>query len=52
MKKAAGTTQEKDFQLADSLTEYEIKCFACGAPVEWYQDICDSCQKLTDLHCT
>jgi hypothetical protein len=52
MKETASTSHPKDFQPADSPIKYEMKCFACGAPVKWYQDICDSCQKLTDLHCT
>jgi rRNA maturation endonuclease Nob1 len=52
MKETASTSHPKDFQPADSPIEYEMRCFACGAPTEWPHDICDSCQKLTDLSCT
>lgn len=52
MKEIASNSHQKDFQPADSPIEYEMKCFACGAPTEWPHDICDACQKLTELHCT
>ena len=32
MKETASISHPKDFQAADSPIEYEMKCFACGAP--------------------
>jgi len=52
MKETASTSHPKDFQPADSPIEYEMKCFACGAPTEWPHDICDACQKISELNCT
>lgn len=51
-KETASTSQPKDFQAADVPIKYEMKCFACGAPTDWPQDLCDSCQKLSKMHCT
>jgi hypothetical protein len=52
MKETASTSHPKDFKPADSPIEYEMKCFACGAPTEWPHDICDACQKLSKMDCT
>jgi hypothetical protein len=32
--------------------EYKNKCFACGSPVDWPDEICDSCKKLSELNCS
>jgi len=52
MKEKASTSPPKDFQPADSAIIHEMKCFACGAPTEWPQDVCDACQKLSKMNCT
>ena len=52
MKEIASNSPSKAFQPANSPIEYEMKCFACGAPTEWPHDICDACQKLSKKDCT
>ena len=52
MKETAITSPPKEFKAADSATEYEMKCFACGAPTEWPHDICEACKKLSKMDCT
>jgi len=52
MTEAKSTKDWRDFKASDLPEEYKNKCFACGSPVEWPHDICDSCKKLTELNCS
>ena len=52
MKETASASHPKEFKPTDSPIEYEMKCFACGAPTEWPHDICEACQKLSKMDCT
>ena len=52
MTEAARIKESRDFKASDLPEEYKNKCFACGSPVEWPYDICDSCKKLSELNCS
>ena len=52
MADAESTKDWRDLKTSEMPEELKNRCFACGSPVQWPHDICDSCHKLAELNCS